>query len=51
MTSGLPSGRELLGCASALALVLLLVGYVIGVFSQRACSAGWRVQSPITRSK
>lgn len=53
MSSGLADGLAdamargivALGCAC------LAVGIAVGVVAMKACSAGWRVQAPITRSK
>ena len=37
------------GCLMSIVAILFL-GFCLGIAVQKACDAGWRVQSPVTRA-
>lgn len=53
MSSGLGEaiGEAMARGIVALGCVSLVVGLLVGVVLAKACSAGWRVTSPIVRTK
>lgn len=53
MSSGLADGLAEAAARGIVALgcLCLVIGLVGGVLVTKACSAGWRLTSPITRSK
>jgi len=54
MFSGSDISRMADGCMGTLTFLfvaILLIGVGMGACASKACRDGWRVQSPITRSK